>query len=182
MHGDITFPCIRAASICDMNLWRQEVVIMEDKRVDVRIYGQDYIVSGERDEQTIVEIAAYVDARMRETARYFSGGSQGSLAVLAAVNIADEFFESRERLEELTKAKEQMEKDARHYMKMWDEAKKSFMQYKEEAARAADERRECEEKCRSLEARCSELESAYFDLQMENVQLKNELEKLQRDS
>lgn len=155
---------------------------MEDRRVAVRIYGQDYTVSGERDENTIIEIAAYVDAKMREIAKFFSGGSQGSLAVLAAVNIADEYFESKEKIAELEKAKEQMEKDARHYMKMWDEAKKSFMQYKEEAAKAAEERKEIEEKYRSLEAGRSELESTYFDLQMENVQLKNELEKLQRNS
>lgn len=155
---------------------------MEDRKVAVRIYGQDYTVSGERDENTIIEIAAYVDAKMREIARFFSGGIQGSLAVLAAVNIADEYFESKEKLAELTEAKAQMEKDAQHYMKMWDEAKRSFQQYKEEAAKAAEERRESEEKYRSLEARCSEFESSYFDLQMENVQLKNELEKLQRNS
>lgn len=155
---------------------------MEDRKVAVRIYGQDYTVSGERDENTIIEIAAYVDAKMREIARFFSGGTQGSLAVLAAVNIADEYFESKEKLAELTEAKAQMEKDAQHYMKMWDEAKRSFQQYKEEAAKAAEERRESEEKYRSLEAKCSEFESSYFDLQMENVQLKNELEKLQRNS
>lgn len=40
---------------------------MEDRKVGVRIYGQDYTISGERDEQTIVEIAAYVDAKMRES-------------------------------------------------------------------------------------------------------------------
>lgn len=155
---------------------------MEDRKVQVRIYGQDYTISGERDEQTIREIAAYVDMKMREIARFFSSGSQGSLAVLAAVNIADEYFEGKVRIAELEESKEQMEKEAQHYLKMWDEAKKSFMQYKEEATKAAEERRECEEKYRSLEARCSEYENSYFDLQMENVQLKNELEKLQRDS
>lgn len=62
-----------------------------------------------------------------------------------------------------------------------DEAKKSFMQYKEEAAKSADERKESEEKYRRLEAKCTEFENSYFDLQMENVQLKNELEKLQRN-
>lgn len=155
---------------------------MEDRKVGVRIYGQDYTISGERDEQTIVEIAAYVDEKMHEIAKFFSGGSQGSLAVLAAVNIADELFEAGERIAELENSKEQMEKEAQHYLKMWDEAKKSFMQYKEEAAKAADECKESEEKYRRLEERCSEFESSYFDLQMENVQLKNELEKLQRDS
>ncbi len=154
---------------------------MEDRKVGVRIYGQDYTISGERDEQTIVEIAAYVDAKMREIARFFAGGAQGSLAVLAAVNVADELFEAKEKIAELEAAKAQMEKDSQHYLKMWDEAKKSFMQYKEEAAKSADERKESEEKYRRLEAKCSEFENSCFDLQMENVQLKNELEKLQRN-
>lgn len=154
---------------------------MEDRKVGVRIYGQDYTISGERDEQTIVEIAAYVDAKMREIGRFFAGGAQGSLAVLAAVNVADELFEAKEKIAELEAAKAQMEKDSQHYLKMWDEAKKSFMQYKDEAAKSADERKESEEKYRSLEAKCSEFENSCFDLQMENVQLKNELEKLQRN-
>ena len=154
---------------------------MEDRKVGVRIYGQDDMISGERDEQTIVEIAAYVDAKMREIARFFAGGAQGSLAVLAAVNVADELFEAKEKIAELKAAKAQMEKDSQHYLKMWDEAKKSFMQYKDEAVKSADERKESEEKYRRLEAKCSEFENSCFDLQMENVQLKNELEKLQRN-
>ena len=42
---------------------------MEDNRVKVRIYGQDYIISGERDEETIREIAAFVDSSIREARR-----------------------------------------------------------------------------------------------------------------
>ena len=82
----------------------------------------------------------------------------------------------------LTAAREQAGEDAQHYLKMWDEAKKSFMQYKEEAAAAAAEKQRCEEKYRQLEEKCSEFENSYFDLQMENVRLKNELEKLQRNT
>ena len=50
---------------------------MEDNRVKVRIYGQDYIISGERDEETIREIADYVDSSIREVSKYFSGNVQG---------------------------------------------------------------------------------------------------------
>ena len=150
---------------------------MEDNRVKVRIYGQDYIISGERDEETIREIADYVDSSIREVSKYFSGNVQGSLAVLAAVNITDELFETREEIAALTAAKEQAHEDAQHYLKMWDEAKKSFMQYKDEAAAAAVEKQKCEEKYRLLEEKCSEFESSFFDIQMENIRLKSELEK-----
>ena len=152
---------------------------MEDRKVGVRIYGQDYTISGERDEKTIIEIAAYVDEKMREISKYFTAGS---LAVLAAVNIADEYFEAKTKISELEAKARQTEKDSEHYMKMWDEAKRSFLQYKEEAAKSAEERRQSEEKYHNLEEKCSEFENSYFDLQMENVRLKNELEKLQRNT
>ena len=155
---------------------------MEDRKACVRIYGQDYTISGERDEKTIIEIAAYVDEKMREISKYFTAGPQGSLAVLAAVNIADEYFEAKEKISELEAKARQTEKDSEHYMKMWDEAKRSFLQYKEEAAKSAEERKQIEEKYHRLEEKCSEFESSYFDLQMENVRLKNELEKLQRNT
>ena len=58
----------------------------------------------------------------------------------------------------------------------------AFLQYKEEAAKSAEERRQSEEKYHKLEEKCSEFENSYFDLQMENVRLKNELEKLQRNT
>ena len=154
---------------------------MEDRRVCVRIYGQDYTISGERDEKTIREIAAYVDEKMREISKYFTGGAPGSLAVLAAVNIADEYFDAKSEIAALEAKAHQTEKDSEHYMKMWDEAKKSFLQYKEEAAKSAEDRKQSDEKYRKLEEKCSEFENSYFDLQMENVRLKNELEKLQRN-
>ena len=68
---------------------------MEDNKVKVRIYGQEYTISGERDEETIIEIAGYVDNKMREISRFFSSSIPGSLAVLASINIADELFESK---------------------------------------------------------------------------------------
>ena len=151
---------------------------MEDSKVKVRIYEQAYTISSERDEETIVEIADYVDGKMREISRFFSSNIPGSLAVLAAINIADELFEAREETEKVKEEKAQLEKDAENYLKMWDEAKKSFAQYKEGANRAGEEKKTLEEKCRQLEERCSEFESSYFDVQMENIRLKDQLDKL----
>lgn len=151
---------------------------MEDSKVKVRIYGQEYTVSGERDEETIIEIADYVDSKMREISRFFSSNIPGSLAVLASINIADELFEAREETKRVKAEKVQLEKDAENYLKMWDEAKKSFVQYKEGANKANEDMKELQEKCRQLEERCSEFENSYFDVQMENIRLKDRLEKL----
>jgi len=149
-------------------------------KVKVRIYGQDYTIAGDRDEDTIRAIAAYVDEKMREIGRNFATNAQGSLAVLAAINVADEYFREQERAAELAAAKEQLENDAQHYLKMWDEAKKSFLQYKESAARTSEEKREAEERYRQLQEKCSEFESSFFDLQMENIRLKSELDRYRR--
>ena len=151
-----------------------------ETRVKFRIYGQDYTIAGDRDEETIRRSAGDVEEKMREVGRNFATNAQGSLAVLASVNIADEYFRAKEEIDELTAAKEQLEKDAQHYLKMWDEAKKSFLQYKESAARTNEEQKEAEEKYRQLQDKCSEFENSFFDLQMENIRLKSELDKYRR--
>ena len=155
---------------------------MEDKIVKVKIFGQEYTISGERDEDTIREIAYYVDSKMKEAKHFFPTGSPTSLAVLTAINIADEYFKAREDCAALESEKEQAEKEAQSYLKMWDEAKQSFAQYKEGANKAGEEMKELEEKYKKLEARCGEFESSYFDVQMENIRLKDQLEKLKKDN
>ena len=149
---------------------------MENNKVKVRIYGQEYTIAGERDEETIRKVADHVNTKMRELGRGFSSNGQGTLAVLTAINIADEYFGAQEEIQRLEESKAQLEKDVEHYIKMWDEAKKSFVQYKDSAAKVADEKQKSEEKYRELEAKCSEFENMFFDLQMENLQLKNELD------
>lgn len=153
---------------------------MENNKVKVRIYGQEYTIAGERDEETIKKVADHVNEKMRELGRGFSSNGQGTLAVLTAINISDEYFGALEEIQRLEETKAQLEKDVDHYIKMWDEAKKNFVQYKDNAVKAAEEKEKSEEKYRDLEAKCSEFENMFFDLQMENLQLKNELEKYKR--
>ena len=119
---------------------------MENNRVKVRIYGQEYTIAGERDEETIRKIADHVNERMRQLGRSYSTSGQVTLAVLTAINIADEYFDALELIDELKESKVQLEKDTKHYLKMWDEAKKSFALYKENAAKAAEEKKESDDK------------------------------------
>lgn len=153
---------------------------MADNKVNVRIYGQDYTVSGERDEETIVAIANYVDSKIREISQFFSSTQPGSLATLAAVNIADEFFLLKDSEKLLREENIQLSKDVEHYVNLWEEVKRSFTQYKENALKATEQIKEWEEKLKRAEAKCAEFESAYFDLQMENIQLKDRIEKMER--
>lgn len=149
---------------------------MGNNKVKVRIYGQEHTVTGEKDEEAIKQIAAHVDEKMRELGRSFSTNGQGTLAVLTALNIADEYFDAMEQIEQLEEEKEVLENDTKHYIQMWEEAKKSFVQYKESAARAAEEKENSEKRYQELETKCSDFENSFFDLQMENLRLKRELE------
>ena len=155
---------------------------METNKVNVKIYGQEYVIAGDKPREEIIQVAAHVDMKMQEIgeAAKSLGASPSNIAVLSAVNIASEYFEVLEEIEELKRLNLQLEKDAQHYLKMWDEAKKSFTQYKESAAKTNQEKKEAEERFRKLQEKCSEFENSFFDLQMENIRLKSELDKYRR--
>lgn len=181
---------------------------METNKVNVKIYGQEYTIAGEMPKEEIIRHAARVDAKMHEIADAAKsvGASPQNVAILAAVNIASEQADATKEMEELKRMNIQLEKDAQHYVQLWDESKKSYSDYKEEtqaivmqknelldSLRAKDEeiarlQSEAEEAktqiqsgmedvIREVEGKCRELENSFFDLQMENLQLKKELDK-----
>ena len=154
---------------------------MDDNKVKVVIYGTEYVISGDRDKEIIREVASYVDNKMREMGRAFSTNIQGSLGVLTAVNIADELFEDRDESLQLKKDNAYLEKELDHYKKMCDDEKKSHVRYQEELAAIQKEKEEIREEYNKLEEKCKEFESSYFDLKMENVQLKSQLEKYKKN-
>lgn len=102
---------------------------MENNKVNVRIYGQEYTIAGEKDEETIRKIASHVNDKMRQLGRGFSTGGQGTLAVLTAINITDEYFDAMAQMQELKEANEKLREETEHYLKMWEEAKQNFTQY-----------------------------------------------------
>ncbi len=60
--------------------------------VTVEIHGQQYPIRSGLDPAYVAELAAYVDEKMRLAARESPSGDTLKLAVLAALNIADEYF------------------------------------------------------------------------------------------
>jgi cell division protein ZapA len=64
-------------------------------QVQVEIFGQTYSVKAGADPSYVEKLARHVDAHMQEVGR--SSGAVDSLrvAVLAALNIADELFQAR---------------------------------------------------------------------------------------
>ncbi|HPO04078.1 MAG TPA: cell division protein ZapA [Bacillota bacterium] len=201
----------------------------ERNRVQVKIYGQEFTISGELPRDHIIKVADHVDRSMHDLAKSLPSCPVSSLAVLAAVNCADEFYRSIDNFNELKSKNQQLEKDAQHYVQLWDEAKKNFLQYKEDAQSAVENREELQQaynekmaECRELvikikeleqsieglksrneslngriaareeekisssaiikelEDKCRDMESSFFDLQMENIQLKGELDHIKK--
>ena len=64
--------------------------------VPVEIHGQQYPIRSTLDPAYVAELAAYVDEKMRLASREAPGSDTLKVAVLAALNIADEFFRARD--------------------------------------------------------------------------------------
>ncbi len=64
--------------------------------VSVEINGQRYPIRSSLDPEYVARLAAYVDERMRAAAIETSSGDSVKIAVLAALNIADEYFRCRD--------------------------------------------------------------------------------------
>ena len=200
-----------------------------DNKVTVRINGQEFIISGDKPRDYIMKVADHVDAVMKEIAEVTGSGSNSQMAILAAVNIADEYFSLQNDQSELDQEKEQLKKEIAHYMQLWEEAKKNFLQYKEDSKGSLEQRDKLQEKLndkaiendsllrslgekdkrieeleakintlatrlkareegraisseqiRELEDKVKEAEGNYFELQMENIRLKSEVERYKK--
>lgn len=151
------------------------------ERVEVKIFGQTYIIAGDKSYEEIVKIGKYVDEKMHLIAKVAEKGGTSGVAVLTAINLADEYFEQMDEMERLRTVNEQLEKDAAHYIKLWEDSKKNFIQSKDNMDRLKEQGKQEGAKFKELEDKCSEYENTIFDLQMENVQLKSELEKIRNE-
>jgi cell division protein ZapA len=68
----------------------------EGRVVTVEINGQRYPIRTTLDAAYVAELAAYVERKMELAARESPAGDTLKIAVLAALNIADECFHARE--------------------------------------------------------------------------------------
>jgi cell division protein ZapA len=74
----------------------------QDRAVKVTIYGQEYPIRGRGDEDYIKRVAHYVDERMAQIEEKSSISSPIRLAILAALNIADELFTLQKEKDSIT--------------------------------------------------------------------------------
>jgi cell division protein ZapA len=63
---------------------------------DIEVFGQSFKLSSEKSEQHVRTVAAYVDQKMRERASASKTLRPLRVAIMAALDIADEVFEQSE--------------------------------------------------------------------------------------
>ena len=73
----------------------------------IQIYGKTYSLKTSSNQVSTEEVAAYVDAKMRELAEVRSKTSYSDLAVLAALNITQELMELQIQIEANDKAQDE---------------------------------------------------------------------------
>jgi cell division protein ZapA len=82
--------------------------------IPIEIHGQRYPIRSSLDPEYVARLARYVDQRMRAAGESPHAGDSLQLAILAALNIADELFRcrdvSRERDGELAERAGELER------------------------------------------------------------------------
>ena len=153
---------------------------MEKNRADVVICGSNYVLSSDKSEERIKEIAKYVDDDLRRTSKALNVNPNYKAAVLTALNITEKLMDTTDALLKLQTENYQLDNDVKHYIAMWEQTKKQVTDLKERMSTEVDRQSQGVEDYRKLQEKLVEMENAYFDLQMENVNLKNELKSIKR--
>ena len=68
----------------------------DEEVIPVEIRGQRYPIRSALDPQYVARLASYIDEKMRAAAESTPTGDMLRLAVLAALNVADELFRCRD--------------------------------------------------------------------------------------
>ena len=153
---------------------------MEKNRADVVICGSNYVLSSEKSEERIKEIAKYVDDEIRTVSKALNFNPNFKTAVLAALNITEKLMDSTDTILKLQTENHQLDNDVKHYINQWEQAKKQVTDLKEKMSSEVDRQSQSSEDQKKLQEKLVEMENAYFDLQLENVNLKNELKSIKR--
>ena len=78
--------------------------------VKVRILDREYLVTSEEDQEQVQRIAEYVNEKLREVRDSTEGLSEKKTAILAALNIASEYFQlSKEQDDRLARLRQRTE-------------------------------------------------------------------------
>ena len=164
--------------------------------VTVIINGVEYNLRGKEDEKYLLDVAAYVDTKIREISGSNKKLSTSSAAVLTAVNIADELFKCDLEIGNITKKKNSLEE---RHLTLKERLRELKVEIDETAkARAAEvdslnsmifqmeEKLKEHEEIKTLNSelmkKIEELTKLNNDLTFENNTLNEEVQKLSSDN
>lgn len=80
-------------------------------KVNVEIFGENYVVKGEESPEYIEMLAAYIDKRMKLIQQRNPHLSTAKIAVLTALNLADELNKLQDDYDKLLKMVEEERKN-----------------------------------------------------------------------
>lgn len=72
------------------------------KAVDVKIMGQKFTLRSDDEEQYVLKVAAYVDSKMTEVSNSAKPMGKYNVAMLVALNIADEYHRLKDAYDAVT--------------------------------------------------------------------------------
>lgn len=84
-----------------------------DKIIEIEIFRQKYKirVKGDEDEKYVSLLTSYVDQKMHEVAVKSKSADLLKIAVLTALNIADDYFVTKRQLDELNHVLSRLERE-----------------------------------------------------------------------
>jgi cell division protein ZapA len=83
----------------------------KERLVEIKVFGQTYTVKTDAEEEHIQRVARYVNEKMDEVTRNTKSVSSLSVAILTALNIADDLIREREKRIALLQEVEKKSKD-----------------------------------------------------------------------
>ncbi len=90
-----------------------------DEAVRVEIFDQEYKIKGSLDPQYLAVLAKYVDSKMRLIAARSHNVDSARVAVLAALNIADEYHQAKSRYDTVAQEVEQKVGACKEVIDQW---------------------------------------------------------------
>jgi cell division protein ZapA len=96
--------CVDVSSTGQMEMGKERLV-------EIKVFGQTYTVKTDAEEGYIQEVARYVNEKMDEVLKKTKSVSTLNVAILTALNIADDLLKERERKSALLREVEMKSKD-----------------------------------------------------------------------
>ncbi|MGB7576210.1 MAG: cell division protein ZapA [Thermodesulfobacteriota bacterium] len=82
-----------------------------ERLVEIKVFGQTYTVKTDAEEDYIQEVAKYVNEKMEEVLKKTKSVSTVNVAILTALNIADDLLREKEKRTALLREVEAKSKD-----------------------------------------------------------------------